>query len=523
MTLTPTQALARQAQIRPADTALQFNGETWTYQKLADEAERVARGLAANGVKAGDRVVLHMTTRPEMLVALYACFRLGAIAAPLGTRFAPIELAAMLKRLEPALYIGESASYPNVGTVDQTLLAKRNRILVEGAERLGARPWEALRQADPSADLAMPPVNEPIALLVTSGTTGQPKFVAHTLQTLGAATGLIASHLALSADDRVISQLSLAHASGFFLLMGCVASGTPLFMLEGFDPHAMLDNIERHRGTLLFGFPYHYANLIAAQQAKPRDTSSLRLCLTGGDVCPIDLQRQATAGLGATLYNVWGATEVLGALTYAPKHGAVVRMAKESQFRLLDANGNDVHDGNPGELLIRGPSVFVGYWNDPDATARALDGGWYRTGDVMRRGEGDELWFVSRVKDVIIRGGTNISPVEVEDALVACHPAVREAAVVGKPDPVLGHRVYGFVQLAPGADELRVVAEILSNLTWRLAAYKVPEDLQVLDALPRNALSKVDRRALERLLTEVQPSRQYPVPMQKERPAHFHL
>jgi long-chain acyl-CoA synthetase len=167
----------------------------------------------------------------------------------------------------------------------------------------------------------------------------------------------------------------------------------------------------------------------------------------------------------------------------------------------VDENGDDVAHGEIGELLIRGSNVFIGYWNDPEATAQSLQNGWYHTGDLMRRGKGNELWFVSRKKDIIIRGGTNISPAEVEEALVANHPAVKEAGVVGKPDPVLGQRVFGFVELAVDEKE-GVIAEILRDVARRLAPFKVPERLRVIDALPRNALGKVDRRALERMIGE---------------------
>jgi len=168
---------------------------------------------------------------------------------------------------------------------------------------------------------------------------------------------------------------------------------------------------------------------------------------------------------------------------------------KGVRTRLIDENGADVPHGEVGELLIRGANVFDGYWNDPQATEESLKGGWYHTGDVMRRGEGDELWFVSRKKDIIIRGGTNISPGEVEQALVASHPAVEEAAVVGIPDSVLGQRVFGFVKLAKRTTDT-IVSEILRNVATRLASYKVPERLEILDELPRNALSKVDRNML---------------------------
>jgi long-chain acyl-CoA synthetase len=506
MTLTPTEALVRQARTRPNDTALIFKGEAWTYRRLADEAEHVARGLAANGVKAGDRVALHMMNRPEMLIAYYACFRLGAVAAPLRTAFTFAELGPMLQRLKPALYIGESALYPNVAAVDAAILAKQNRILIDGADKHGARPWDVLKQADASADLPTPPSYEPTVVLNTSGSTGQPKFVAHTPDTLGATAELMARHFALSADDVIVSSVAMAHASGLFTAISFIFLGVPIAVLESFDPDAVLDDVERHRGSWILGFPYQYSTLVAAQQARPRDMSSLRVCLCGGDVCPVDLQEQAATVLGAPLYNVWGATEVVGSMTFGLRPGPVVRILKEAQLRIVDDNGNDVADGEVGELLIRGPNVFVGYWNDPEATAKALKAGWYHTGDLMRRGDDDELWFVARKKDIIVRGGTNISPMEIEEALVACHPAVEEAAVVGKPDEVLGQRVFGFVRLAPGAKK-GAVAEILKNVARRLAAYKVPDGLQVVEALPRNALSKVDRRALEAMVRDDKASR----------------
>src|ERR1700726_347391 len=170
-----------------------------------------------------------------------------------------------------------------------------------------------------------------------------------------------------------------------------------------------------------------------------------------------------------------GATEAVGSLTFGLQHGPVVRIPKDARIRLVDKNGADVAHGEIGELLIRGANVFAGYWNDPQATEESLKAGWYHTGDLMRRGEGDELWFVSRKKDIIIRGGTNISPVEVEEALVAADPAVEEAAVVGIPDAVLGQRVFGFVKLVAGTT---VVSEILANVATRLASYKIPEGLE---------------------------------------------
>jgi long-chain acyl-CoA synthetase len=314
-------------------------------------------------------------------------------------------------------------------------------------------------------------------------------------------TELIHKHFGLSADDVIVSPLQLAHGTGLFCSLTFVRFGLPFIMLQAANADLVLDCIERHRVTWMLGFPYQYAGLLEAQQGKPRDLSSLRICLTGADLCPVDLQNRVTSALGAPLYNIWGTTEGSGQLTFGLRPGPVLRIGEEGQVRIVDENGADVAHGEVGELLIRGANVFVGYWDDPAATAQSLKAGWYYTGDLVRRGEGDELWFVSRKKDIIIRGGTNISPAEVEEALVGCHPAVEEAGAVGKLDPVLGQRVFGFVKLAAGAKE-GVVAEILQNVAGRLAPYKVPEGLRVIDALPRNALSKVDRRALERMVGE---------------------
>jgi acyl-CoA synthetase (AMP-forming)/AMP-acid ligase II len=293
----------------------------------------------------------------------------------------------------------------------------------------------------------------------------------------------------------VVTPLPLAHMGGVAWCLAWIHFGTPFVLLESFDAEAVLDAMQRHRCTVYLGFPVHYAALLDFQRAQPRDLSSLRHCLTAADVCPVELQDQVSATFQAPLRNVWAATEVVGSLTYGLKPGPVARIVKGAEIRLVDESGAEVPHGEMGELLVRGPNVFMGYWNDTQATEQALEGGWYHTGDLMRRGEGDELWFVARKKDIIIRAGTNISPMEVEQALVACHSAVKEAAVVGVPDRVLGQRVFGFVRLADGTENM-VLPEILENVSIRLAAYKVPEKIRILKEMPRNALGKVDRNTL---------------------------
>jgi long-chain acyl-CoA synthetase len=498
MNMTPMGALMHHAQTRPKSAAFVFHKEVWTYERLAAEAERLAGGLAARGIEPGDRVALHMMNRPEMIVAYYACFKLGAIAAPLRTAFKFAELAPILQRLKPALYIGETGLYGNVAPVEASILAPGKRFVVNGTfEDHGVQPWEALFDEAADADLSVTPAQyKPAVLINTSGTTGQPKFVIHTPATLSESVDLVVKHWGFSDDDVMIMPLPMAHMSGLISFLSYIQFGAPFVLLEGFDGDTVLDSIERHRCTWCVGFPAQYAALLECQRARPRDLASLRICLTGADACPIDLQERIPSVLGAPLYNLWGATEVIGSLTFGLQLGPVARIVKGARIRLIDENGADVADGETGELLIRGANVFAGYWNDPRATEESLRAGWYHTGDLMRRGEGDDLWFVSRKKDIIIRGGTNISPVEVEQALIAAHPAVEEAAVVGIPDAVLGQRVFGFVKLANRTKDT-VLSDILGNVATRLASYKVPEGLRIVDELPRNALSKVDRNMLQ--------------------------
>jgi long-chain acyl-CoA synthetase len=502
MKMIPIDALIHQVGTKPKGPAFIFRGETWTYQRLAAVAEHLACGLIERGVKPGDRVALHMMNRPEMIVAYYACFQIGAIAAPLRTAFKPAELAPLLQRLKPTLYIGEASLYENVAPIETSILASDKRVIVgETAESCGCQPWKTLFSGVTGEAVSVSPdLHQPAVLLNTSGTTGQPKFVIHTPATLSEAVNLTVNHWAFSGDEVVLQPLPTAHVSGLMLFLTSIAAGVPFILLESFDADTVLDTIERHRCTRCTGFPAQYAALLDRQRARPRNLASLRICLTGADACPVDLQKRVSAEFGVPLYNVWAATEVVGSLTYGLQLGPVARIVNGSQIRLVDDKGLDVPHGEVGELLIRGPNVFAGYWNDKQATADSLRGGWYHTGDLMRRGDGDDLWFVSRKKDIIIRGGTNISPAEVERVLVS-HPAVQDAAVVGVPDDVLGQRVFGFVKITNLTTPV-LVAEILAFAAKQLASYKVPEGLAVIDDFPRNALGKVDRNAMVKMAAE---------------------
>jgi long-chain acyl-CoA synthetase len=301
------------------------------------------------------------------------------------------------------------------------------------------------------------------------------------------------AHSDFDATQIVLNACPMVHGSGLFAFLLSVNGGAPMVMVERFDPESVLDQIEQHGCTSMSGLPFMYDALLERQWKRPRKVSSLRRCTCAGDVCPIRLQVGFEATFGVPLRNVWGATEVAGALTEGSRPGPVSRIAPGARIRLVDDDGREVPRGEVGEFLVRGPNVTMGYWVGPDRIDDATRDGWYHSGDLMRQGEGDELWFVGRKKDIIIRGGSNISPVEVEQVLLS-HPLVQDAAVFGIPDPVLGQRVAAVVQLPNGVG-YAALGDILTDAKQQLADYKAPERLFVVDRVPRNALGKVDRRA----------------------------
>jgi acyl-CoA synthetase (AMP-forming)/AMP-acid ligase II len=503
-------ALYHRAATRPNGTAFIYDGVVWTYHDLLTGAERLSRAFLARGVRPGDRVVLHMPNTPEMAVAVYACFRIGAIACPTNLRFKTAELRELFQRLEPALYLGDEQLYSHVETIEPEILAGDKRFVI-GASRAykGAKPWSALL-TDSVGAMPLPPEsdeNAPAVLLTTSGTTGAPKFVTHTPATLSATMNAL-QHSDLDPGQTVLNACPMVHGTGLFTFLASVNFGAPMVMVKRFDPDAVLDQIESHECTWMLGLPFMYDALLEHQRKQPRKVSSLRHCICGGDVCPIQLQVDFEAIFGAPLSNIWATTEAVGALRPGLQPGAVSRIAPGAQIRLVDDEGREARRGDVGEFLVRGPYVTVGYWVGPDRIDDATDDGWYCSGDLMRQGEGDELWFVGRKKDIIIRGGSNIAPAEVEQVLLS-HPLVRDAAVFGVPDPVLGQRVAAIVQLSGGAaggvklGSILALGAIMKDTKRQLADYKAPERLWAVDAVPRNALGKVDRRAAAAAATAI--------------------
>jgi cyclohexanecarboxylate-CoA ligase len=446
----------------PDAAAYRAPGGPWdgpTLDRLLGGRPALAGGLRAAGLRRGDVVAWQAPNWPEVLDLYRACWQVGAIAAPLHDRAGPAEVESMIARLQPTLFLARDE------------LRSRVTSLASGP------PWTG--SAARPADLA--------AVLFTGGSTGEPKAVLHTHRALAhKARTMVAVH-ELGPADAVLMPAPLAHVSG--LLNGVLvpgAAGMRTVLLERWDPEQALALVESERITFMVGPPTFFVTMMGAPGFSAARVASLRVVSSGGAGVTPAFVEEATARLGAHVKRSYGSTEA-PTLTSSTVGDPFAR-ARDTDGRVVGAA--ELRVASDGELLVRGPELFAGYV-DPDDTRAAVTRGWFHTGDLARIDDG-WLTITGRKKDVIIRGGENIATAEVEDVLAA-HPAVREAAVVGWPDAVMGERVCAFV-VADGAFDLAECRRWFER--QGVARFKTPERVERVDALPTLAAGKVDRAAL---------------------------
>lgn len=481
---TLAQAVEAHARRMPEAIALVdgVSGARTTYGALARRSAALAEALAIrHAVGRGTRVAVLAHNDVLTFELLVACSSLGAVLVPLNTRLADAELDGVLARARPEVLV-----------VDQA-----HRARLPGHPRL--HTLDLARSAPTDAPRSLPGdgrLDEPRIMLFTSGTTGQPKGALLTEGNLAANAASTTRAWALTADDVALVDAPLFHTGGLNVL------ATPLFHLGGtvvvlprFDAVASGEALCTHGVTVAFGVPTMLERyLVTGVVARSR----VRLWVTGGAPCPLSLL-EAYGALGARLVQGFGMTEC-GPNCFRPLDGAargsIGAPTHDLEARLVDDAGHDVPTGEAGELWLRGPHVFAGYFEDAAATRAALDAeGWLHTGDVLRATP-TGWWVAGRKKEMFISGGENVYPAEVEAALLA-HPAVAEAAVIGVPDARWGEAGVAFVRAhdvapVPSPEDLRAFVRT------RLAGYKVPREVRVLAELPRTASNKIDKQALRR-------------------------
>ncbi|MBB3112661.1 long-chain acyl-CoA synthetase [Paenibacillus phyllosphaerae] len=528
--------LQHSATVFPDHGALEFFGKTTTYRELQRAATAMAAALQASGIGKGDRVAVMLPNCPQTVIAYFGALMAGAVVVMTNPLYVERELAHQLKDSGACAIILLDVLYPRLAKVrgevpEEGPLPQLKRVIVTSIQdalpfpknilyplkQTGAmkppkiaygqnglvsykrfmRSGKTFAQVDvePSSDLAL--------LQYTGGTTGQAKGVMLTHRNLIANTKQNAAWCNRLQDgkERFLAALPLFHVFGLTVLMNqAVLRGGLLLLLPRFVPDMVLESIRKHRPTVFPGAPTMYVAIMNAPNAHKYDLSSIQACVSGAAPLPLEVQQRFEELTGGKLIEGYGLTEASPVTHANPlwgrrKTGTIGLPLPGTDAKVVDRQtGETLPSGEVGELLVRGPQVMAGYWERPEATAEVLRDGWLQTGDLATMDEEGYFVIVGRQKDVIIAGGFNIYPREIEEVLYE-HPAVREAAVIGVHDPYRGETVKAFIVLAQG----RQVSAAQLDL-WcreRLAAFKVPHAYEYRDELPMSMIGKVLHRKLK--------------------------
>jgi fatty-acyl-CoA synthase len=452
-------------------------------------------------VASGDRVLILMLNRPEFVESFVAVNKLGAIAVPVNFRMTAPEIAFLVRDCAARVVITESV-LARLATAVRDIDSSLSTVIVAGPGSDVSGSNAVLGYDELLAEGGTPhqpvdiPDDAPALIMYTSGTTGRPKGAVLTHANLhGQATTMLFSNGADINNDVGFIGVPLFHIAGIGNMIIGMLLGLPtvIYPLGAFDPGELLDVLEAEKVTGVFLVPAQWQAVCAAQQGRPRDLA-LRVLTWGAAPASDTLLRQmADTFPGSQILAAFGQTEMspvtcmlLGADAIR-KLGSVGKVIPTVSARIVDDDMNDVAVGQVGEIVYRAPTLMAGYWNNPEATAEAFSGGWFHSGDLVRQDDEGYIWVVDRKKDMIISGGENIYCAEVENVLAA-HPAIIEVAVIGRPHERWGEVPIAVAAVAGGGPTLDDLDEFLSE---RLARYKHPKGLEIIDALPRNPAGKV--------------------------------
>lgn len=490
---------ARRAPDRPA---LLFRGRPVSYAALEALVNRAAAAFAEAGVEAGDRVALLLGNVPEFVSALYGAFRAGAVAVPLNVMLTPEEVGYVLADARAKAVVAEMEFIPTVLAVRDRLADLETVFVVAGPPV----PSGTVSFEEAMGRAGLPPAREvgedDLALLqYTAGTTADPKGAMLTHGNLLANLEQVAAVPALkeAEDDVVLLVLPLFHIYALNVVLGtAIRVGATTVLVERFEPVETLELVARHGVTVLPGAPPMFAAWLRLAAARREALASVRLAVSGAAALPAELLESFRERFGVTIWEGYGLTEAGPAVTTTAmgpvaKGGSIGLPLPGVEVRLVDDEGEDVEEGDPGEIVVRGPGVFRGYFGREDETAASFIDGWLRTGDVAYRDDEGYLFLVDRKKDLVIVSGFNVYPREVEEVL-AQHPSVADVAVVGVPDEHTGEAVKALVVPRPGTHPSP--PEIIDHASRYLARFKVPTVVEFVAELPRHVTGKVLRRLL---------------------------
>jgi long-chain acyl-CoA synthetase len=503
--------LAATAARLPDKPALIFHDRPVAYADVEFRVGRTAAALAGLGVGKGDRVALLLGNIPEFVYAFYGTLRAGGVVSPLNVMLTPEEIGYILADSGANVVVCEIGTLPTVLAVRDRLSSLEHVLVVGGPPApKGTEAFESVLERAGEPPQVETSADDLAVIAYTSGTTSSPKGAMLThrnlLSNLEQMEGV--ALLAEAEQDVVLLVLPLFHIYALNVILGLTMKvGATAVLVERFEPAETMELMARHGCTVLFGAPPMFVAWLSLPPGE-YDLSSIRMAVSGAAPLPGEVLQAFRDRFGTTIWEGYGLTETAPAVT----SNAIGEVAKPNsiglplpgvELRIVDEHDEDVLEDDPGEILVRGPNLFAGYWNRPEETEAVIRDGWFHTGDVAYRDDDGYLFIVDRKKDLIIVSGFNVFPKEVEDA-IASHPRVAEAAVVGVPDERTGEAVKALVVVAPGQSISE--EELADHLHGTLARFKWPRTIEFVTELPKLPTGKVLRRALrgEELLGEAE-------------------
>ena len=474
--------------------AMRLDDAEMNYGVLEEATKRMAGILRERGIEPGDRVAIMLPNVPHFAIAYFGALRAGAVVVPMNV---------LLKGREVEFYLRDPEAKALIAWHGFAEAAQEGASAT-GVELLLVEPTEfqqTLMGAQPLAETAERADDDVAVILYTSGTTGTPKGAQLTHGNLATNTQVVLDHLIqIDEHDVILGALPLFHAFGQTCAMNvAVRAGACLDLIPRFDAGKALEVIDRDGVTVFEGVPTMYHGLLNHPERESFDTSSLRLCISGGAALPVEVLRSFEEAFGCKILEGYGLSETSPVASFnhpdrERKPGSIGTPIAGVEMRTVDADGNEVPQGEVGEIAIRGHNVMKGYWRKPEATAEVMRDGWFHTGDMATVDEDGYFFIVDRKKDMIIRGGYNVYPREIEEVLYE-HPAVSECAVVGVKDEKLGEEVGAAVVLRPGVEATE--DELRDHVKAQVAAYKYPRVIWFLDELPKGPTGKILKREIK--------------------------
>ena len=477
----------------PDRPAVRLDDVVLTYAALDAAVARAAGLLRAKGVEPGDRVGMQLPNVPYFPIVYYGALRIGAVVVPMNP---------LLKGREVEYHLSDSGAKVMVAW-HQFAEAAEAGSEGAGAECVLVEPGKfdaLLGEAEAVEETVEREDDDPAVIIYTSGTTGTPKGA--TLMHSNLAAGAETGRELVDADENgvAVATLPLFHVFGMNSVMNVTVKARGLLtLIPRFEPGKALEVIERDKATTFAGVPTMYTAMLNHPDREKHDVSSLELCVSGGSALPVEVLRGFDEAFGCKVLEGYGLSETTGMSSFnlrdrERKPGSIGLPVGGTEMKVVDDDDNEVAQGEPGEIVTRGPFVMKGYWGKDDATEEVMRGGWFHTGDVATIDEEGYFFIVDRKKDLIIRGGYNVYPREIEEVLYQ-HPAVQEVAVIGVPHDSLGEEVAAAVALKEGqdvdADELKAFVK------ERVAAYKYPRSVWLVDELPKGPTGKILKREIE--------------------------